>query len=97
MSREVLGVAVAMNQRDRIAKAISWYEVNRYEIVEALPLDTLPWVVIQKNAAIHLDRSIEAYRAGQLSGAVEFALLQQLRRLYRAFNEHLKEVQSGET
>ncbi|MEM9118482.1 MAG: hypothetical protein AAGD09_11435 [Cyanobacteria bacterium P01_F01_bin.56] len=73
------------SQADRLAKAIAWYEANCYEIVEALPLDTLPWVVIQRNAAIHIDRSIEEYKAGRLRGAVAGALLQQLRRLYRAF------------
>ena len=70
---------------ERIDRAIAWWEANRYEVIEALPLG-LPWVVITPRAAIHLDRAIAEYRAGKLSPKiVEPYLLWPLRRLYRAF------------
>lgn len=83
-----------VSQRDRIADLLDWYGQHRDAIAAVLPLTHQGTTHLRLEP---LDRDIESYRAGQLNRRFAYCYVRRpLERLKAAFNEHLKEVQSGE-
>lgn len=80
---------------DRITKEIAWYEANRGVLASAMPL-SYQGTTWRSLSLVDMDRQIASYRSGELSPHLaRVYVLNQLRHLYRAFQQHQKEIGSG--